>query len=218
MHAYLILKLDGPLQSWGTHTYEDFRPSSLFPTHSGILGLLGACLGIERHNHARLLLLRKSIEIAVRADHVLRDKERLVPIRITDFHTIQEARKVDGKANKYPVVSRREYLCDAKFTVAIRETADPAIDLDVLEEAVKHPFYTPFLGRRACALGRPLWEARVKADSFEAALQQIEPGRGVIYGEAIKLEHSRLQMRDIPLSGTRRQFVTRMVNIKVQGE
>lgn len=217
MQEYLILKLDGPLQSWGTHTYEDFRPSSLFPTHSGILGLLGACLGIERRDRNRLRSLSESIEIAVRADHVLRDGQRLEPIRITDFHTVQDARKVDGKANKYPVVSRREYLCDAKFTVAIRETTAASIRLDDLEGAVRRPFFTPFLGRRACALARPLWEARFEAESFESAFQQVDPGRGVIYAEAIELEHSRLQMRDVPLPGTRRQFTTRMVNIKVQG-
>ena len=47
MPRYLILRLDGPMQAWGTHTFEDFRPSNLFPTRSGLLGLLGACLGID---------------------------------------------------------------------------------------------------------------------------------------------------------------------------
>ena len=43
MPRFLVQKLDGPMQAWGTHTYEDFRPSNLFPTRSGLLGLLGAC-------------------------------------------------------------------------------------------------------------------------------------------------------------------------------
>ena len=221
MQTYLILKLQGPLQSWGTHTYEDYRPSNLFPTHSGLLGLLAACLGIDRHDQARFQALDQSIEVAVRADRVmLDDTTRLSPTKIMDFHTVMNARRVDGKASRYPVVSRREYLCDATFTVAIRESAQPHIDLDELESAVKKPYYTPFLGRRSCPLSRPLWEQRVTAESFEQALAQVKPKGGVIYSEWIDFEHSRLSLRDVPLRAAKRQFMTRYVNIKsvtVQG-
>jgi CRISPR system Cascade subunit CasD len=215
VQAYLILKLQGPLQSWGTHTYEDYRPSNLFPTQSGLLGLLAACLGIERHDQAGFEALDQSIELAVRVDQTrLEDGKRLSPAKITDFHTIMNARRVDGRASRYPVVSRREYLCDATFTVAIRASAQPTMSLDELEAAVKKPYYTPFLGRRSCPLSRPLWEQRLMAESFEQALGQVEPRLGVIYSEWIGFEHSRLQLRDVPLRTTRRQFATRYVNIK----
>jgi CRISPR system Cascade subunit CasD len=122
MQDYLILKLEGVLQSWGTHTYEDYRPSNMFPALSGVLGLLAACLDIERQDRERLQALDCSIELAVRVDRVMLGTHRLTPAKITDFHTVTDARKVDGKVNKYPGVSRREYLCDAKFTLAIRAT------------------------------------------------------------------------------------------------
>jgi CRISPR system Cascade subunit CasD len=112
------------------------------------------------------------------------------------------------------VVSRREYLCDATFTVAIRQSRQPHISLNELEVAVKKPYYTPFLGRRSCPLTRPLWEQRLSARSFEQALQQVEPHYGVIYSEWIDREHSRLQLRDVSLRTTKRQFTTRYVNIK----
>jgi CRISPR system Cascade subunit CasD len=215
VQEYLILKLKGPLQSWGAHTYEDYRPSNLFPTQSGLLGLLAACLGIERQDRARLQTLDQSIELAVRVDHATLDGEKpLSPTKITDFHTVMDARRVDGKASKYPVVSRREYLCDATFTVAIRESAQPRMNLDELEAAVKKPYYTPFLGRRSCPLSRPLWEQRLTAESFEQALEQVEPRAGVVYSEWIDFEHSRLQLRDVPLRAVKRQFTTRFVNIK----
>ncbi len=215
MQAYLILKLKGPLQSWGTHTYEDYRPSNLFPTQSGILGLLAACLGIERSDSEQLQALDQSIELAVRADQTtISTNEKVIsPTKITDFHTVMNARKVDGKVNKHPVVSRREYLCDAEFTIALRASATPKISLDQLETAVQKPYYTPFLGRRACPLSRPLYESRLTADSFEQALSQIEPKQGVIYSEWLALEHSRLQVRDVPLRTAKRQFGTRYVII-----
>jgi CRISPR system Cascade subunit CasD len=215
VQSYLILKLHGPLQGWGTHTYEDYRPSSLFPTHSGILGLLAACLGIARRDQERLQTLDQSIEFAVRADHVMLDDDYPLSLtKITDFHTVMGARRVDGRASRYPVVSRREYLCDAVFTVAIRESPQPGIRLGELEAAVQKPYYTPFLGRRSCPLSRPLWEQRLDAESFEQVLEQVEPRRGIIYSEWIDREHSRLQLRDIPLRVAKRQFATRYVNIK----
>lgn len=50
MNQYLALKLQGVMQAWGGHTYEDLRHTELIPTRSGILGLLAACLGIDRQD------------------------------------------------------------------------------------------------------------------------------------------------------------------------
>ena len=66
MSKFLILRLDGPMQAWGTHTFEDFRPSNLYPTRSGLLGLLGACLGIERSDLVGQTQLAASVEFTVR--------------------------------------------------------------------------------------------------------------------------------------------------------
>jgi len=68
MPRFLILKLDGVMQGWGGHTYEDWRPTELFPTRSGLLGLLGACLGIDRQDIDRLNALAESVNFAVRVD------------------------------------------------------------------------------------------------------------------------------------------------------
>ena len=137
MPRYLILRLDGPMQAWGTHTFEDFRPSNLFPTRSGLLGLLGACLGIDRRDQTGLEQLDASVEFTVRADHaVLRpDAEKLTlkaAMKLPDFHTVLAARKVDGSANKNAVMSRREYLFDAAFTVAIGAKPEPLVTLDAI--------------------------------------------------------------------------------------
>ncbi|MCW9013274.1 MAG: type I-E CRISPR-associated protein Cas5/CasD [Gammaproteobacteria bacterium] len=207
MTDYLILKLQGPMQSWGGHTYEDYRPTEAFPTRSGVIGLLAACIGIDRSDKKRLLDLADSIEMAVR-----QDERAITGSRLTDFHTVEAARKVDGSANKNPVVSRREYLCDVSFTVAIRSSLNGIFSLDDIEGAVKKPFYTPFLGRRACPVSRPLYETRVQADSFINSLQLTEPGKGLIYSDVNENSDGQLQMRDVPLD-RHRQFATRRVFI-----
>ena len=207
MNEYLILKLQGPMQSWGGHTYEDYRPSEGFPTRSGVIGLLAACLGIERDEKQRLLDLAASITMAVR-----RDELPVTISRLTDYHTIQKARKVDGKANKNAVVSRREYLCDASFTLAIQACSQGEFSLGVIEDAIRRPVYTLFLGRRSCPVSRPLYEDRVKTDSFTQALQRVPPGRGLIYSDVDEASDGQIQLRDVPLS-QHRQFTTRRVYI-----
>lgn len=68
MESFLILKLAGPLQAWGGHTFEDFRPSHDVPTRSGLLGLLGACLGVRRDDPDGQQALARSVRFAVRTD------------------------------------------------------------------------------------------------------------------------------------------------------
>src|SRR5688572_27141646 len=116
MTRFLILKLEGVMQAWGGHTFEDYRPTNLFPTRSGLLGLLGACLNLDREKSDELQRLSASVLFTVRADGEalrLESSNKIVEkrsLRITDFHTILAARRVDGKPNPNPVVSRREYL------------------------------------------------------------------------------------------------------------
>lgn len=208
MPRFLILKLDGPMQAWGTHTYEDYRPSNLFPTRSGLLGLLGACLGIERSDSESLARLAQSVEFTVRAD------ANKSAVKLTDFHTVKDARKVDGKPNKNPIVSRREYLHDAIFTVAVDERTGAGYSLDAIAAALRKPRYTPFLGRRSCPIARPLFETWIDADNAKSALEQVSPQAGVIYAEGDALmTDQRLRMRDVPMHGPHRQFTTRTVYI-----
>ena len=212
MRDYLILKLQGPMQAWGTHTYEDYRPTQIFPTRSGVLGLLAACLGIDRSDLVSLQALSHGLRYAVRADRIDSDNgERIHPLRLTDYHTIIAARKVDGKANPNPVQSRREYLCDASFTVAIEASADTKYPLEDLQVAVERPRYTPSLGRRSCPLGRPLFHSILEAESPSDALGLVEPFAGTVYTEEPIDTPNRLTVRDVPIYGHRRQFTTREV-------
>ena len=44
----LLLRLAGPLQSWGMLSHFNERDTARFPTRSGVIGLLAAALGIAR--------------------------------------------------------------------------------------------------------------------------------------------------------------------------
>ncbi|SDY50367.1 type I-E CRISPR-associated protein Cas5/CasD [Nitrosomonas sp. Nm58] len=219
MPRYLILRLDGPMQAWGTHTFEDFRPSNLFPTRSGLLGLLGACLGIDRHNHAELEQLAASVEFTVRMDRTGLPPNAEQPmlkaaVKLSDFHTVLAARKVDGSPNKNPVVSRREYLFDAAFTVAIGAKPIAPITLEAIAEALRRPYFTPVLGRRSCPITRPLLEgAPIDASDAKTALASALPVGGLIYAEGDLESMQPLRIRDVPMYGRNRQFGTRQVYV-----
>ena len=48
-NAWLALLLDGPMQSWGHASRFERRTTALHPTRSGVLGLIAAALGIDKH-------------------------------------------------------------------------------------------------------------------------------------------------------------------------
>jgi len=223
MPQYLILRLDGPMQAWGTHTFEDYRPVNPFPTRSGLLGLVGACLGIDRRDSAGLHGLANSIEVSVRIDAIAprpeAESEQAMEsppkpaLKQRDFHTVLKARKVDGSTNKYPVVSEREYLFESAFTVAIGARADGAVTLRSIAAGLRQPAFTPSLGRRSCPLARPLLETPepIEAADAMAALSDVAPVGGPVYTEGDLVSDKPLLLRDVPSYGDRRQFNTRRI-------
>lgn len=217
MKNFLILKLQGTMQAWGTHTYEDYRPSNIFPTRSAVVGLLGACIGIERDDIKARESLNASFTLTVRAD-IRKDKKGkpLKTVRITDYHTVLDARKVDGTARKDAIVSQREYLCDSEFTLALAFHPNAGYGIEEIKKAVRKPKYTPFLGRRSCPIQTPLLpkeKSVVPAESVEEALKKIEPYNGTIYSESELPGSSPMRLRDIPMPTKVRQFATRWVHI-----
>ena len=207
MPDYLILKLKGVMQSWGGHTFEDYRPSEIFPTRSALVGLLGACCGVRRDDKDGLKRLDAALEFTVRADR--EDCWRMV--KIEDFHTVEGARTVKGKPRDDLTPTRREYLCDACFTVAIAIRNGAGLTRDELVNAVHRPIFPPFLGRRSCPLSRPLYEAEITAKDAIEALSQICPHKGIIYGEHFLPNANHRRVRDVALYHRTRQFMTRDV-------
>lgn len=225
MPRFIMMKLGGPMQSWGGHTYEDWRPTELFPTRSALLGLLGACLGVDRNDTIRQSALADSVRFAVISEFSDAD-ESLQPVRLCDYHTIQHARKVDGQSNKFPVQSYRWYLYDALFSVAIEQLQGAPLQLESIAEALRTPIFTPFLGRRSCPLGRPLLDSPgtpgaqpfVAQSAIDAFVRCGVAGRAIYHESAPDGNPNILRVRDVPMYGRSRQFATRDVYMTVLEE
>ncbi|MBA0050164.1 type I-E CRISPR-associated protein Cas5/CasD [Streptomyces sp. AJS327] len=153
--SVLLLRLSGPLQSWGSASRFARRATQQVPTKSGVLGLLAAAQGRDRE-HDLTDLAR--LEFGVRVDQP--------GTRVRDFQT---ARHLDtGKAMP---ISERYYLADAVFVAGVRGEL-PLIQ--ALYEALHDPVFLPFLGRRSCPPSRPLTMGPPIDTRLEGALRQAE--------------------------------------------
>lgn len=129
----ILLKLSGPLQSWGTDSNYETRHTDLYPSKSAIIGMISACLGYRREDCQCLQKLNQ-LQFAVRIDqqgNILRD--------------YQTAHAYQPKLRTY--VTNRYYLEDAVFIVAVGHA-----DSDFIDEVVnglKNPYFQPFMGRRS---------------------------------------------------------------------
>lgn len=202
MREHLILKLQGPMQAWGRESFEGLRPSELFPGRSALLGLLGACLGVERTDQNRQQDLAGSVSFAVRVDKQGQ--------KMTDYHTVKNAREdYRGLKSHDTIQTWREYWQDACYTVAVWNNPDAVVLLAEIAQAVKQPIYTPVLGRRSCPLARPLFETLLSAESALSALAQIGCNQGTVYSEENSAGAIPLKKRDVPIIHQPRQFASR---------
>jgi CRISPR system Cascade subunit CasD len=143
------MRMEGVLQSWGDRSKWDERDTGEFPSKSGIVGLLGCCMGISRGDQ-RLIRLSDSLNMAVRADKP--------GSRMIDFHTVQTDRltRADGSSGQSgTIVSNRSYLQDASFLVLLTSSDET---LSACADALRRPIWPPCLGRRSCVPSRPLFE------------------------------------------------------------
>jgi CRISPR system Cascade subunit CasD len=145
--SLLVLRLEGPLQSWGLRARWDVRDTGDEPSKSAVIGLLGCALGYPSFD-PRLETLERSLRMGVREEHPGR--------RITDFQTISGLiPKAEGgfKVDPSTIISPRTYLQDAAFLVLLDGTS--AV-LASCEEALRRPHWPIYLGRKSCPPSRPV--------------------------------------------------------------
>lgn len=155
--SVILLRITGPLQSWGTCSRFGERDTELEPTKSGMIGLLCAALGKPRDEKqsdgfpllAELSALRMGVRI---------DREGII---LRDFHT---AGGGDWRGKSYgvaksngarpeTVISNRYYLADAVFLVGFE--GENSL-LERLNQAIASPVWPLFLGRKSFVPSSPI--------------------------------------------------------------
>lgn len=148
----LLLRLVGPMQSWGTTSRFDQRDTGKEPSKSGVVGLLAAALGIDRENWTDLKPLTR-LSMGVRHDRPGVPKRDYQTAGCAAMDTIIKA---DGKqAKDGGVVSQRFYIADACFLVGL-ESSDSAL-LKTIHTALQNPVWTLALGRKSYVPSESIW-------------------------------------------------------------
>ena len=203
----LVLRLEGPLQSWGENAKWGFRDSSTMPTKSGIVGLLGCAMG-EGRGSQMLVELAQSITVAVRADRP--------GAKFVDFQTVQGdplmAATGKPKTTGNTILSPHAYLQDASFTIFIDTTPEWQ---QRIVSALENPRWCMYLGRKNCVPSRPILADRMEAADLMEALKEYPAAERAGKTMTYECEHpdstaASIQRPD-DLIGTNRQFQLRRV-------
>ncbi|MHB8455720.1 MAG: type I-E CRISPR-associated protein Cas5/CasD [Acidiferrobacterales bacterium] len=142
----LLLRLVGPMQSWGTTSRFDQRDTGKEPSKSGVVGLLAAALGINRDNWTDLEPLTH-LSIGIRHDRPAVPK--------CDYQTAQHIISADRSKIHETAVTTRDYLADAAFLVGLE--CDERSLLERIHAALRDPFWPLALGRKSYVPSEPIW-------------------------------------------------------------
>ncbi|MEW6568789.1 MAG: type I-E CRISPR-associated protein Cas5/CasD [Chloroflexota bacterium] len=201
MHT-LLLRLMGPMQSWGVQSRFTVRDTGREPSKSAVIGLLCAALGRPRAEPVDDLA---SLRMGVRVD-----REGSLEM---DYHTAMNVYKASGGKPKDTEVSRRYYLADALFLVGL-ETEDRAL-LERLYGALRAPVWPLYLGRKAFVPSPPIClpDGMRVGETLEEALKRYPfLGRGDP-PERLRLviddPQGEIVRPDLPLSFAARRFAPR---------
>lgn len=125
----LLMRLAGPMQSWGTQSRFSERDTGNEPSKSGVIGLCCAALGRARWEQVDdLAALRMGVRV---------DREGTLA---ADYHT------AGGGDGGTATLSRRYYLADADFLVGLE--GDRGV-LEALHRSLEAPMWQLYLGRKA---------------------------------------------------------------------
>lgn len=172
MTDYLLLRLYGPLASWGDIAVGELRHTAVHPSRSALLGLLGAALGVERDDAAGQQALADGYRFGIKMESLG------APLR--DYHTVQlgvpprkfqfRSRRQELAADKVDtILSTREYRCDSLAVVAVQALPGAPASLEQLAQALRQPHFPLYLGRKSCPPALPLMPQQVAAASLREA-------------------------------------------------
>jgi CRISPR system Cascade subunit CasD len=176
MAQYLLLRLEGPLMSFGGLAVDQHRSVQRWPATSMLTGLLANALGWRRTDHDLLQRLQARLCWAARLDRP--------GVPLTDYQTAElradekrgwttrgvfEERSFNGTHQIW-----RDYRADASVALACGlDDADEAPTVQALAAAINQPHRPLFLGRKLCAPSTRLVVGLAAASDAVEALHQL---------------------------------------------
>jgi len=237
-NPYLLLWFEAPLQSWGSDSKFGRRDTQIFPTKSGVLGLVCSALGAGGEQRALLAEFAPLDQTVLsftryqqKAESIAKqDREPL----LRDFHMVgsgydkqdpwegllipktSEGKPAVGGGSK---MTYRYYLQDAVFAIVLEVPADRA---DSIASALQSPAWTIYLGRKNCTptdfVYRGIFETEIlaieQAESIANAKGRMEDFR-VVHGVLGEDEADEIfTLNDVPVQfGEDKRYSDRQVSL-----
>ena len=161
--ATILLRLKGPMMSFGKECYFDTRYTERYPTKSAVTGLIASALGRKRGaDISDIASMRFGVRIdapgVVERDFCVTSMEvgrisAFLGDKNREEKKKNEIREISEYCNGYVVnrdknISYKEYLCDAAFLVGL-ESDDEEL-LCNIAYAIENPKFHIYLGRKCC--------------------------------------------------------------------
>ena len=174
---WLMITLAAPRASFAGPAPGGIRGTERAPTRSALLGLVAAALGVKQSDTEGHRMLSDTLAFASRVEQ---DGSLEV-----DYHTTQVGKKSDLKkrvlysrhdeldlprSDLSTILSERSYRCDYRATVAICRLDDNKAALEAIQNALRKPKWTLYLGRKCSALAWPLAPVLIEAPDWQEAL------------------------------------------------
>lgn len=207
----LLLRLAAPMQSWGSASKFDRRLTETAPTKSGVVGMLACALGIRRGDS---LSIFDAVTYGVRIDQAGELG--------MDF---QMAHEQKNSKNLTSWVTYRYYLLDAVFLAGIEGKQE---FLEEIEQALYHPMFPLYLGRRSCPPVGPIslgirdknLRDALKEEPWNAACWYINRAKkiGKTFLEIVRdaahdEEKNTYSVRDVPVTFSQGKRIYRFRNV-----
>jgi CRISPR system Cascade subunit CasD len=197
----LLMRMRGPMMSWGDHSRFTIRDTRREPTKSAAIGLLCAALGRPRwESIADIAALKMGVRV---------NQEGLVQC---DYHTILDSIKSSGSKGD-TVISQRYYVADADYLVGF-EGDDRAL-LENLDAALANPVWQIYFGRKSFVPSCPV-QAGIQDLPVAEALKQFphRVSKKQQLRHVLEVSDSLDVRRDVPIDWQKRLFVSRCVETK----
>tara|TARA_B110001469_G_C9648333_1_gene329278 strand:+ start:6785 stop:7468 length:684 start_codon:yes stop_codon:yes gene_type:complete len=218
----LAIYLDGPMQSWGVASRFQHRESESLPTKSGVLGLVAAAMGIDKHATDEAEQLKPLAALRFSVFRAFPENGKRPHQRLSDFHTVgggydktdpRGRLSMPHKASGGPfgtVITHRTYLTDARF-IAVLE-GDAAV-LAHCASALENPHWGVWFGRKTCLPAAPLGPTLGR--TCQEVVETLATKTGVTLGEG-QIQPESLQddawfLPDSPVSYGKREYNSRPV-------
>jgi CRISPR system Cascade subunit CasD len=146
------------MQSWGFSSRFQRRTTGLHPTKSGVIGLICAAMGLAKGSSEERAMLTELTKLKMSSIIIPRDGpgvDTFLPVvRLEDYHTVLDTRRASGKMDEDAVVTRRQYLLDARFGVIL---AGDRFVLGRVAAALEDPVWGVWFGRKNCIPAEPVY-------------------------------------------------------------